>query len=595
MSRSRALTIAAIMFICILLLTTTIIQAVDAAEKTKDKTNTKTKPEKDGDKNVKDTQEIEKARKAIANADDAISEAENKIRDAENAGLSIPDAKDAISEGKSLLDEAKSILEKDPQRAASLAKRAENMARLAINLVEQASRKIKETREEQIKNYLEIIEEARGIIVRAREAIEEAVRIGGNVSEAIQLLQQAENLLRNAEAELDKDVGEAVRLATQARIIAEKALRISERVREETRTMLQLRVRIREAEELMDQAQIAIMNAESKLQGADLDENTLRTLTEMLGQAREMLEKAREKLSINPEAARTHADIALRIANRVSERIEEQLKSQVELRAGPELNLSVLGNISFHGNMYRVENKLQFTNGIVTMYMEKRVERRLENGTLQIEIIKEKIIVIGNKTLIEQVRILEKNGEVVIEQESSEELNESTTASILEVKKREINITKIDVSVQVDALHRDEDRLRLRVSGPDGLGARIIVIQLSTEALSAVENGDLVVLVNGAEAKLADSVYQLLSDEVDEPAYVLIKTASGYQIMIYFPHFSEYIVEIRAVISRILGALFDSRTALLATTASTIVIAIIMALNTYRKYYSSRGRVLKLW
>lgn len=594
MSRYKSLTIAAIMLICILLLTTTIIQAADAAEKTKDKPKTKTKPEKDGGKDEKVEREIEEAKKAIASAEDAISEAEGRIREAESAGLDISDARDALAEGESLLNEAKSILEKDPQKASTLAKRAENMARLAINLVEQASRKVRETREEQIRNYQEIIGEARGIIERARETIEEAVRIGGNVSEAVQLLQQAENLLRNAEEELDKDIGEAIRLATQARIIAEKALRISEKVREETRTMLELRVRIREAEELMNQAQIAIMNAESKIEGAKLDENFLRIMVEMLNQAREMLEKAREKLSINPESAKAHADIALRIANRVSERIEEQLRSQVELRAGPELNLSVIGNISSYGNMYRVENRLQFTSGLVTMHMEKRVERRLENGTLQVEIIKERIMVIGNKTLMVQERIMERNGEIIEKKEFTEELNETATASILEVKQREINITKIDASVQVDALHRDKDRLRLRVSGPDGLGARILVIQLGPDALSAVENGDLIVLVNDAEAKLADSIYQLLSDEVDEPAYVLIRTATGYQIMIYFPHFSEYIVEIRAVISRILGSLFNSQTALLATVASTIAIGLIMALNTYRRY-SSRGRVLKLW
>jgi hypothetical protein len=307
-----------------------------------------------------------------------------------------------------------------------------------------------------------------------------------------------------------------------------------------------------------------------------------------------LLERAREKLSTNPEAARALADTAMRMAIQVSERIEEHLRSQVQVKVGEELNLSISGNLSSRRNEFRVENKLQFTNGLVSMTMERRMEKRLENGTIHVEIVRERILVVGNKTLIEQSRIIERDGAIIEREEITEELNDTATATILQIKQREVNITKIDQAVDVEMLQRSDEQLRLRVSGPDGLGPRILIIQLEAGAIGLAGEDGLVVMVNGEEAKLAESVYDLLAGVSEEPAYVLVKTASGYQVMVYFPHFSEYIVEIRAIAMKILSAFLDPQTAILATTAATMTIAVIMALNMYRKH-AARGRVLKLW
>jgi len=577
-------TIIALVMVCLLILSTPLIETAQAAEKKKDKTD---------EKKGKDIQ-VEKAREAIASAEQAISEAERKINEAEGTGVDISEAMDALREGKELLNEAKKLLSDDPQRAATVAKRAENMARMAVSLVEKASRKEETKTEEQLKNYRELVNETRDIIARAREAIEETTRSGRNVSEALQLIVQAEELLREAESQLEVRMEEAVRLATQARILAEKGLRISENIREETRARVELRLKIEEAEETITQAQQAIEETRSKLSSTDLDENSAKPLREILDQAVELLERAREKLSTNPEAARALADTAMRMATQVSERIEERLRSQVQVKAGEELNLSISGNLSSRGNEFRVENKLQFTNGLVSMTMERRMEKRMENGTIHVEIVRERILVVGNKTLIEQSRIIERDGVIIEKEETTEELNDTATATILQIKQREVNITKIDQAVNVEMLQRSDEQLRFRVSGPNGLGPRIMIIQLDAGVVRLAEEDGLVVMVNGEEAKLADSVYDLLAGVSEEPAYVLVKTISGYQVMVYFPHFSEYIVEIRAIVMRILGAFLDPQTAILATTAATMTIAVIMALNIYRKH-AARGRVLKLW
>jgi hypothetical protein len=577
-------TIIALVMVCLLILSTPLIETAQAADKKKDKTD---------EKKGKDIQ-VEKAREAIASAEQAISEAERKINEAEGTGVDVSEAMDALREGKELLNEAKKLLSDDPQRAATVAKRAENMARMAVSLVEKASRKEETKTEEQLKNYRELVNETRDTIARAREAIEETTRSGGNVSEALQLIVQAEELLREAESQLEVRMEEAVRLATQARILAEKGLRISENIREETRARVELRLKIEEAEETITQAQQAIEETRSKLSSTDLDENSAKPLREILDQAVELLERAREKLSTNPEAARALADTAMRMATQVSERIEERLRSQVQVKAGEELNLSISGNLSSRGNEFRVENKLQFTNGLVSMTMERRMEKRMENGTIHVEIVRERILVVGNKTLIEQSRIIERDGVIIEKEETTEELNDTATATILQIKQREVNITKIDQAVNVEMLQRSDEQLRFRVSGPNGLGPRIMIIQLDAGVVRLAEEDGLVVMVNGEEAKLADSVYDLLAGVSEEPAYVLVKTTSGYQVMVYFPHFSEYIVEIRAIVMRILGAFLDPQTAILATTAATMTIAVIMALNMYRKH-AARGRVLKLW
>ncbi len=143
-------------------------------------------------------------------------------------------------------------------------------------------------------------------------------------------------------------------------------------------------------------------------------------------------------------------------------------------------------------------------------------------------------------------------------------------------------------------VHRGDDLLKLRVYGPDGLGPRIVIIQLDAGAIRLAGEDGLVVTVNGEEAKLADSIYDLLAGVSEEPTYVLIKAASGYQVMVYFPHFSEYIVELKAIMMRALRLVLDPQTAIMATTTATMAIAVIMVLNMYRRY-ASRGRVLKLW
>jgi hypothetical protein len=584
-SMIKSSTIIALVMVCLLILSTPLIETAQAAKKND-------KPGKTDEKKGKDIQ-IEEAREAIAAAEQAISEAERKISEAEGAGIDVSEAMDALREGEELLSEAKKLLSDDPQRAAVIAKRAENMARMAVSLVEKALRREETKTEEQLKNYRELVNETREIIAKARKAIEEASGYGGNVTEALQLIVQAEDLLREAESKHGVRIEEAVRLATQARILAEKGLRVSENLREETRARVELRLKMEMAEETIMQAQQAIEEARSKLSSADLDEKSAKPLREILGQAAELLEMAREKLSTNPDAARAIADTAMRMAIRVSERIEERPRIQTQVKAGEELNLSVSGKLSSRGKEFRVENKLQFNDGLVSMTMERRMEKRMDNGTIHVEIVRERILVVGGKTLIEQSRIIERNGTIIERKENTEELNETVTATILQIKQREVNITKIDQAVNVEMLQRSDEQLRFRVSGPDGLGPRIMIIQLDAGAVRLAEDG-LVVTVNGEEAKLADSVYDLLAGVGEEPAYVLVKTNSGYQVMVYFPHFSEYIVEIRAIVMRILGAFLDTQTAMLATTAATMTIAVIMALNMYRKR-AYRGRVLKLW
>jgi len=586
----RPSAIVAVLLICLLLIATPLVEAANPKDD-KDK-QVKTKIEKTADKKKEKDKQVEKAEEAIRSAEEAISEAEKKISNAEKAGLDVSEARDALRESKELLNDARKMLDNDPQRAASTARRAENMARMAASLVDRAAQK-GETIEEQLRNYQELLNETGTIIKEARVAVEEALRIGGNVSEALQLIEEAERLLRNAESIHEERIEEAVRLATQARILAEKGLRVSEEIRAEIKNRLELRLKVKEAEETITRAQQAIDEAASKLSGTGLDEDSARPLREILRQAVELLEKSREKLLTSPEAAKALAEAAMRMAIRVTESVEEKLRNRFEVKAGHELNLSVSGKLSSLENEFRVENRLQLMAGLVNMSMERVLEKRMENGSVSIEIVKERIIVVGNKTLIEQVRVFERDGVIVEKKESIQMINETATASVLQLKQNEVNITRIDDAVSVDMLQRSDRVLRLRVSGPDGLGPRIMIIQLDSGAIGLGGEESLVVIVNGAEAKLAESVYDLLVGASEEPTYVLVKTASGYQVIVYFPHFSEYIVELRAIVMRILQ-FFDPQTAILATMAATMVIAVVMVLNMYRRY-ASRGRVLKLW
>lgn len=586
-------TVVSLIIIALLLMSVTLAEDVYAKE---DKTKTKDKKEKTKTitRDEKKQKQLESAIGAIESAEDSISEAERRINEARNAGFDVSDAVDALNEARRLLREAREILEEDPQRALVLANRSENMARMAASLAERLTRGDEDKRDETLKEFRELVRETRKIIEETRRVIEEILSSGGDASYASQLLSEAQNLLSEAELRIEAEVREAIRLATQARILAEEALRTAERIREEVRAELKLRLRIEEAERAIEQAQASIDEAELKLSSAQLDENSWRTLMKMLEHAREMLREAREKISDNPEAARALGEVAMRIAGQVMARIEERVRNRLEVGTGQELNLSVSGNLSVGGRNFRVENEVQLTNNVMTMMMRRTMEKVFENGTRQIEIVWERMVIIDNKTLISQLRVLERNGVVVEEDEVIEELNESAVSTILEIRKELINITKIDYAVNVDTLHRGRENLRLRVSGPDGLGARIIVIQLDPDVLSLDGEGDLVVLINNEEVEMAESIYELLLGEAEEPAYLLVRTDSGYQVMIYFPHFSEYIVEIKAIMARILGPILDSQAALFATIAATVAIASIMALNTYRKY-ASRGRVLKLW
>lgn len=354
-----------------------------------------------------------------------------------------------------------------------------------------------------------------------------------------------------------------------------------------------------------------------ELESTVIQQTELESLEDQLKQAYELITKAKEILGVNYQAAYSLLMKAEDILKQVEEAIiasshtiSRVSKTEVEaspiiVQPTPKTTITESTFSTFTSILQPSPMEFEKTQiGEVNIELEKKdgeykvvvehIERLIqyENGTVLIN--REKIVTVGNKTIVSISKELvyskseSRNiGQVFVERE------QNIVGAWLKVSMNAPpEIYKLDKVIEAQIVEAEKNRVRIRLKAPDNTSGRLFIIELSPELVDIENILGFNLTVNTEIAILASSLLDLASGIYDQPAYVFVISAKGVQILLYIPHFSEYIIEINAIIQRILEVfkenfqrIFTIQVATYATVIATIILIVSTAIIIYQKKY----------
>ncbi len=340
-----------------------------------------------------------------------------------------------------------------------------------------------------------------------------------------------------------------------------------------------------------------------------------KSLDKMLKQALELISKAEEILDISFQAAYSLLNKAENILKQVEEAggvaqatatvsMTETVQSSTTIESTTQTSVTrPATTASFTSTVGSpVQEAENVTPGEVNIELEKKngeyrvivehVERLInyENGTVLV--IREKIVTVGNKTIvsISKELVYGSNQSRNIGQVSVQREQNLVGAWFKLSQNTHPEIYKLDEVIEAEVVDFGKNRVKVRLKAPDNTTGRLFIIELSPELVDLQNILGFNLTVNGESAILASSLLDLASGAYDQPAYIFIISSKGVQILLYLPHFSEYIVEINAVLQRILEAfyenlqrIFTSQITMYATIIATIILLASTAITIQQK------------
>ena len=340
-----------------------------------------------------------------------------------------------------------------------------------------------------------------------------------------------------------------------------------------------------------------------------------KTLDKMLKQALELISKAEEILDISSQAAYSLLDKAENILKQVEEASgvaqatitvsrTETVQSSTTIESNTQtivtkpastvaLTSTLVSPVQEAENVTRegVNIELEKKDGEYRVIVE-HVERLInyENGTVLV--IREKIVTVGNKTVvsISKELVYGSNQSRNIGQVSVQREQNLVGAWFKLSQNTHPEIYKLDQVIEAEVVDFGKNRVKVRLKAPDNTSGRLFIIELSPELVDLENILGFNLTVNGESAILASSLLDLASGAYDQPVYLFIISSKGVQILLYLPHFSEYIVEINAVLQRILEVfhenlqkIFSSQITMYATIIATIILLASTAITIQQK------------
>ncbi|MEM2065981.1 MAG: hypothetical protein QXH59_05795, partial [Candidatus Caldarchaeum sp.] len=103
-------------------------------------------------------------------------------------------------------------------------------------------------------------------------------------------------------------------------------------------------------------------------------------------------------------------------------------------------------------------------------------------------------------------------------------------------------LEKAEYDVKVVEHGFDRGFIRLVLTSDSSEQGRLIILDVDKSIQREYFPRDVSVRVNGEPAKLASSVSEVLSGELDKPAYFLAVTGGGLEIVLYIPSWSTKVV-----------------------------------------------------
>lgn len=452
------------------------------------------------------------------------------------------------------------------------------------------------TIEKTLKNKVEnLLEEVRELLDEAKQAVEKAEDTGLDTGIYKEILETAETKYREGvefykEGDYDKAFSTLVYAKTRIQMI----IRVLQGVVGEKTSV---KPTIQEVEDKLE----SLKKKYEELEMVVIRSTEQESLEKLLGQARDLINRAEGILDKNPQTAYSMLIRAETILRQVEETLTVSRTTVLtrETETPPSFTQSTIQTTMTENTISTTTYAQQSSfieseanrEGEVNIELEKRdgeyrvvVEHveyliQYENGTVLIS--REKIVTVGNKTVvsISKELVYGRNESRNIGQVSLEREQNIVGAWFKIFKDSPPEVHRLDEAVEAQIMEVEKNRVRVRLRAPDNTPGRLFIIELSPELVDLENIMGFNLTVNDETAILASSLLDLASGIYDEPAYVFIISARGIQILLYIPHFSEYIVEINAVVQKALEAfretlqrIFTTQVAAYTTITATIIL-----------------------
>ncbi len=139
--------------------------------------------------------------------------------------------------------------------------------------------------------------------------------------------------------------------------------------------------------------------------------------------------------------------------------------------------------------------------------------------------------------------------------------------------------TVLDSRFSVSVGSQSGNGLVIAVSGANVTGPRVLLVNLTRDAPLALYPA-LNVTLDGSPVPQASSALQVLNPAPGDPAhYVLVSTATGYQLLVSIPHFSTHLIQVAGVALQNLATALQVDEPLLAISVAlvTVIFAAVYA------------------
>ena len=146
-------------------------------------------------------------------------------------------------------------------------------------------------------------------------------------------------------------------------------------------------------------------------------------------------------------------------------------------------------------------------------------------------------------------------------------------------------LTQLDPKFSVSVSRPGDNQLSVSISGTNGTGPRVLLINVTKDAGALSSLGALSVTYDGNKISEASSLSQVFSGtSTSPPSYLVLGTSSGVQLLVFIPHFSSHLIELLASPAP-LGTFIAQVPLLLAGLAA--VAAVSAVLYTRRKRFAA--------
>jgi hypothetical protein len=157
--------------------------------------------------------------------------------------------------------------------------------------------------------------------------------------------------------------------------------------------------------------------------------------------------------------------------------------------------------------------------------------------------------------------------------------------AVVSVSGSEASLTQLDPKFSVSVSRPGDNQLSVSISGTNGTGPRVLLINVTKDAGALSSLGSLSVNYDGNQISEASSLSQILNGtSTSPPSYLVLVTSSGVQLLVFIPHFSSHLIEL-LVPAASLGSFTAEAPLLLGGLAA--VAAVSAVLYTRRKRFTA--------